>query len=98
MLDTEEYRSWLESRRLIVSQLTVTEAAIRDLGARIDGYNEVSREKTLEIANHADAGIAELRMHVAARELLAQVWSGAIGLLTGGAATAIVQLLMYHFR
>jgi hypothetical protein len=97
MQDTEEYKSWLESRRLIISELTTMEVSIRELGVRIDRYNEVSREKTLEIANRAEAGITDLRIRVDARELLAQLWSGAIGLVAGGVAAAVIQLLTHRF-
>jgi len=97
MQDTEEYLSWLESRRLIISQLTAMEVSVRELGNRIDRYNEVSREKTIELASQAEAGIADLKMRVAARELLAQLWSGAIGLVAGGVAAVVVQLLAHRF-
>jgi hypothetical protein len=97
MQNTEEYVSWLESRRLIISQLTALEVSIRDLDIRIDRYNEVSREKTLEIANRAEAGITDLKIRVDARELLAQLWSGAIGLVSGGVAAAVIELLTHRF-
>ena len=40
MQDAEEYSSWLESRRLIISQLATMELAIRDLAGKIDKFNE----------------------------------------------------------
>jgi hypothetical protein len=97
MQDPEEYITWLESRRLIISQLTAMEVSIRELGLRIDRYNEVSREKTREIANQAVAGLADLKARVAAREMLSLLWSGAIGLVAGGFAAAIAQLLTDRF-
>jgi len=96
MQDTEVYANWLESRRLIISQLAATEASIHELGVRIDAYSEVSREKTLEIANRAEAAIADLRISVAGRELLILFSSGAIGLMTGGLAAAVVEVLVHQ--
>ena len=93
MQDTEEYISWLESRRLIISQLTSMDISIRELGDRIDSYTEVSRERTLEAANQAEAGITALRIRVATRDLMGLLSSGGIGLVAGGVAAAIVQLL-----
>jgi len=93
MQDTEEYISWLESRRLIISQLTAMDISIRELGDRIDSYTEVSRERTLEVASQAEAGITALRIRVATRDLMGLLSSGGIGLVAGGVAAAIVQLL-----
>ena len=96
MKDTEEYISWLESRRLIISQLTANEVSIHELGVRLDAYTEVSREKTLEIANRAEAALMDLKIWVAARGLLTLLSSGAIGLVTGGVAAAVVDLIMHE--
>ena len=93
MQDTEEYISWLESRRLIISQLTAMDISIRELGDRIDSYTEVSRERTLEVASQAEAGITALRIRVATRDLMGLLSSGGIGLVAGGVAAAVVQLL-----
>ena len=93
MQDTEEYTSWLESRRLMISQFTAMDISIRELGDRIDRYTEVSRERTLEVASQAEAGITALRIRVATRDLMGLLSSGGIGLVAGGVAAAIVQLL-----
>jgi hypothetical protein len=95
MQDSEEYAGWLESRRLIISRLTAMDLAIHELGVRIDGYNEVSREKTLQIANQAETALADLKKRIADRDFFAVLWSGAVGLLTGGVATAVVELLRH---
>jgi hypothetical protein len=94
MPDNEEYSSWLESRRLIVSQLAAMDASIRDLTARIDKFNENSRERATETAKEAQAGIADLNLRVAMLELRAKLWGGIIGLVSGGVATLAVQLVM----
>ena len=93
MQDTEEYISWLESRRLIISQLTSMDISIRELGDRIDSYTEVSRERTLEVASQAEAGITALKIRVATRDLMGLLSSGGIGLVAGSVAAAVVQLL-----
>ncbi len=73
------------------------DVAIRELSDRADRYNEVSREKTLDFANHSDASIADLKIGLAARQLFTFLWSGGIGLVTGGLAAAIVQFFALHF-
>lgn len=98
MQDAEEYASWLESRRLIIAQLATLEAAIRDLGAKIDRFNDSAREKAIEVAREAQSGISDLNLRVAMLELRAKLWGGIIGLAGGGVATVIVQLLMHAFE
>jgi hypothetical protein len=95
MQDADEYASWLESRRLIISQLATMEAAIRDLSSKIDRFSDSAREKAIEVAKEAQAGISELNLRVAMLELRAKLWGGIIGLAGGGVATAIVQLVMH---
>jgi len=95
MQDSEEYAGWLESRRLIISRLTATDVAIRELGARIDGYNEMSREKTLQIANQSETAFVDLKKRVAARDSLAILWGGAVGLVTVGMAAIVVEFLRH---
>ncbi len=93
MQDSEEYSSWLESRRLIIAQLAAMDSSIRDLGSRIDRYSETSRERTAEMFKEAQGSIADLNLRVAMLELRAKLWGGIIGLVTGGAATGIVELI-----
>jgi hypothetical protein len=94
MQDAEEYSSWLESRRLIISQLATMEAAIRDLGGKIDKFNDSAREKAIEVARDAQSGISDLNLRVAMLELRAKLWGGAIGLAAGGVGTVVVQLIL----
>jgi hypothetical protein len=94
MQDAEEFSSWLESRRLIISQLATMESAIRDLGSKIDRFNDSAREKAIEVAREAQSGISDLNLRVAMLELRAKLWGGAIGLAAGGVGTAIVQLIL----
>ncbi len=94
MQDSEEFASWLESRRLIISQLATMEAAIRDLASKIDRYNDLAREKAIQVAKEAQLGISDLNLRVAMLELRAKLWGGMIGLAAGGVGTVIVQLVM----
>jgi hypothetical protein len=95
MAENEEYPSWIESRRLIISQLAVMDSSIRDLSAKIDRYSEASRERTVEMSKEAQVGIADLNLRVAMLELRAKLWGGIIGLFSGGFATVIVQLISH---
>jgi hypothetical protein len=94
MQDADEYSSWLESRRLIISQLATMEAAIRDLGSKIDRFNDSAREKAIEVAKDSQTGLSELNLRVAMLELRAKLWGGLIGLAAGGVGTVVVQLVM----
>jgi len=92
MTDSEEYSSWLESRRLIIAQLAAMDGSIRDLSTKIDKFNDTAREKAIDVAKEAQTGIADLNLRVAMLELRAKLWGGMIGLVAGGVATAVVQL------
>ena len=98
MADTEEYSSWLESRRLIISQLAAMDLSIRDLSGRIDRFNEAYREKAVEMSKEAQVGISDLNLRVAMLELRAKLWGGIIGMVSGGVGTVVVQLVMHSFQ
>lgn len=98
MQDADEYASWIESRRLIISQLSTMEAAIRDLASKIDKFNDSAREKAIEVAKEAQSGISMLNLRVAMLELRAKLWGGVIGLAAGGVGTVIVQLVMHSLQ
>jgi hypothetical protein len=98
MPDTDEYASWLESRRLIISQLAAMDFSIRDLTSKVERFNDTAREKAIEVAREAQAGIAELNLRVAMLELRAKLWGGIIGMASGGIATVIVQLVMHAMQ
>jgi hypothetical protein len=94
----DEMASWLESRRLIISQLSAMDASIRELGTRIDRFNEMSRDRALELSKEAQSGIAELRMRVAMLELRAKLWGATLGMISGGIATGLTQLILQSLR
>jgi hypothetical protein len=98
MQDADEHASWLESRRLIISQLATMEAAIRDLGSKIDKFNDLAREKAVEVARDSQVGLSDLNLRVAMLELRAKLWGGIIGLAAGGVGTVVVQLVLRGFQ
>ena len=93
MPETDEFSSWLESRRLIIAQLASMDSSIRELSGRIDKLSETSRERTIELSAEAQTRTADLNLRVAMLELRAKLWGGVIGLMAGGVATAVVQLI-----
>jgi hypothetical protein len=94
MQDSEEYSSWLESRRLIIAQLAAMDLSIRDLSGKFDKYSDASRERVIEMSREAQGSISDLNLRVAMLELRAKLWGGVVGMLSGGAATVVVQLVM----
>jgi hypothetical protein len=94
MHDSDDHASWLESRRLIISQLTSMDASIRELSIRIDRYSETSRERTAELAKAAQTETADLKLRVAMLEMRAKLWGATLGLVGGGIATGAVQLVV----
>jgi hypothetical protein len=98
MQETEEYSSWLESRRLIIAQLSAMDLSIRELGAKIDKFNDLAREKALEVAKDSQVGLSELNLRIAMLELRAKLWGGIIGLIGGGVATVVVQLVTHSIQ
>jgi hypothetical protein len=93
MQQNDEYASWLESRRLVIAQLSTMEESIRDPSAKIDKFSEAAREKAFDVAKDAQLGISDLNLRVAMLELRAKLWGGMIGLLGGAVATVIVQVM-----
>jgi hypothetical protein len=91
--EADEYSSWLESRRLIIAQLAATDTSIRELSTKIDRFNETAREKAIAVAKEATEGIQDLNLRVAMLELRAKLWGGVIGMISGGVATVIVDMV-----
>ena len=60
MQQNDEYASWLESRRLVIAQLSTMEESIRDPSAKIDKFSEAAREKAFDVAKDAQLGISDL--------------------------------------
>jgi hypothetical protein len=96
--ENEEYASWLESRRLIIAQLAAMDGSIRELGARIDRYNDIARDRAAQLAKDAQDGLTDLRMRVAMLELRAKLWGGLLGVMGGAFATGMTQLIIASMR
>src|SRR5665213_3387078 len=96
MPESEEFSSWLESRRLIIAQLAAMDYSIRDLGIKIDRFNDSAREKAIEVAKEAQTGISDLNLRVAMLELRAKLWGGMIGLISGSVATVVIDLVTHE--
>lgn len=93
MNEDSEAGSWIESRRLIISQLRDMDGSIRELSARIDRFNENARDKASEVAKEAQAGIMALNLRVAMLELRAKMWGAIVGLVGGALGTLLVELV-----
>jgi hypothetical protein len=92
--ESDEFASWIESRRLIISQLSAMDGSIRDLAVKIDKFNDSAREKAIDVAREAQSGIADLNLRVAMLELRAKMWGAVIGLCSGCVGTVLVQLVL----
>lgn len=97
MPDNEELASWLESRRLIISQLNSMDGSIKDLSIRIDRFNDTAREKAVDVAKEAQQGITELNLRVAMLEMKAKMWGAGIGLVAGGIGTVAIEIIKRAF-
>ena len=93
MAEADETGSWLESRRLIISQLASMDGSIRELSVKIDKFNDAAREKAIDVAKEAQSGITDLNLRVAMLEMKAKMWGAGIGLVAGGVGTGLVELI-----
>ena len=97
MPDTDEPASWLESRRLIISQLSTMDASLRELSGKIEKFNDTAREKAVGVAREAQQGITELNLRVAMLEMKTKMWGAAIGLVAGGIGTIAIDIIKRAF-
>ena len=89
----DEAASWIESRRLIVTQLRSMDEAIRGLADKIEKQNEIARERLIGVATDTNKEIGELRVRISMLEISAKIWGGMIGLVGGTLATLIINIL-----
>ncbi|MSP00391.1 MAG: hypothetical protein EXR07_04965 [Acetobacteraceae bacterium] len=93
-MDTaEEYNSWIESRRLVIAQLGAMDASIRELTIKVDRLNDLTREKAVEVAREAQTGLADVNLRLVMLETRIKIWGAVVGLLGGGVATILVNLV-----
>jgi hypothetical protein len=94
-LDDES--SWLESRRLIITQLKSMDDAIRTLTEKIERQSDVARERIVVVATDTQKDLADLRVRIAMLEVSAKIWGGVIGLVGGSLGTLILDVLLGKF-
>ena len=89
--------TWLESRRLIITQLKSMDDAIRTLTEKIERQSDVARERSVVVATDTQKDLADLRVRIAMLEVSAKIWGGAIGLVGGSLGTLILDVLLGKF-
>jgi hypothetical protein len=89
--------TWLESRRLIITQLKSMDDAIRTLTEKIERQSDVARERIVVVATDTQKDLADLRVRIAMLEVSAKIWGGAIGLVGGSLGTLILDVLLGKF-
>jgi hypothetical protein len=94
-LDDES--SWLESRRLIITQLKSMDDAIRTLTEKIERQSDVARERIVVVATDTQKDLADLRVRIAMLEVSAKIWGGVLGLVGGSLGTLILDVLLGKF-
>ena len=93
----EDQSSWLESRRLIITQLKSMDDAIRALTEKIERQSDVARERIVVVATDTQKDLADLRVRIAMLEVSAKIWGGVIGLVGGSLGTLILDVLLGKF-
>ena len=89
--------TWLESRRLIITQLKSMDDAIRTLTEKIERQSDVARERIVVVATDTQKDLADLRVRIAMLEVSAKIWGGVIGLVGGSLGTLILDVLLGKF-
>lgn len=93
----DDESSWLESRRLIITQLKSMDDAIRTLTEKIERQSDVARERIVVVATDTQKDLADLRVRIAMLEVSAKIWGGVIGLVGGSLGTLILDVLLGKF-
>ena len=88
-------RDWVENRKLIVSQLSVMDKSINDLGGKIETFHEANRSRTTDIEKDLRASLTEMTVRIAMLEVRAKIWGGIIGLATGSGAALVIDLISH---
>lgn len=86
--------SWVESRRLIISQLRSMDEAIRSLADRIEQQNEKGRDRISVFESHVQTGLSDLNVRIAMLEVRAKIWGGMIGFLGGAIASGVIDIVI----
>lgn len=94
MDDDTEYSSWVESRRLIISQLGTMDTSIRDLSARVDRFADQARERSIEATEKASTAVNALNIRVSMLEQTAKMGGALYGAIVAIVVTVIAQLIL----
>lgn len=90
---SEEFSSWLESRRLIIAQLASMNDSIKDLSAKVDRFNDGARERTDEMSGEARRAVNDLNVRLSILDMRVKMWAATIGLASGVAGEIVMQLV-----
>src|SRR4051812_12406041 len=82
-IDDNEIASWVESRRLIISQLRDMSSAIRGLSEKIEMQNEKGRDRISTIENQMQTSVSDIKVRISMLEVRAKIWGGMVGLIGG---------------
>lgn len=89
-----EYSSWLESRRLIIAQLNTMAASIKDLGDKVDRFNEGARERSDDMSKEAREAVNQLNVRLSVLDMQVKTWAAVIGLGCGAGGTIAMQFIL----
>lgn len=90
---SEEFSSWLESRRLIISQLSRMDNSVRELGVKVDRFNDTARERTEEMSREAQRAINDLNVRLSVLDMRVKMWAAGIGFGSAGLVELMSKLI-----
>lgn len=88
-----EFSSWLESRRLIITQLANMDRSIQELSRKVDQFKDAAREQTTEHADKAQTAINDLNVRLSVLDMRIKMWALAFGAVAGIAAEIVTGLV-----
>lgn len=90
----QEFSSWLESRRLIIAQLNTMASSIKDLGDKVDRFNEGARERSDDMSKEAREAVNQLNVRLSVLDMQVKTWAAVIGLICGAGGTIAMQFIL----
>lgn len=95
---SEDDPSWIEARWLIITQLRSLEAALKDLGQKIDAAATATRETIDALAKENCDDITEMKVRMASMDARlkvgAAIIAGGVSMLT----SAVITFLSHSLR
>lgn len=92
--DDDVDMSWVEARRLIISNLRNVDTRLGQLSEKIEQMQEKARERDRVFEARVETRIGDLNTRMAMMELRAKMWGGAIGFIGGGVASALADIVI----